>query len=70
MMKNGIDVSKYQENIAWKQVKDSGIDFAIIKAGGSADGFYIDPTYEANYKNASRTTICVPNNYYIRYKCR
>ena len=45
MMKNGIDVSKYQENIAWKQVKDSGIDFAIIKAGGSDDGFYIDPTW-------------------------
>lgn len=57
MMKNGIDVSKYQENIAWKQVKDSGIDFAIIKAGGSDDGLYIDPTYEANYKNASRCIL-------------
>ena len=45
MMKNGIDVSKYQGNISWKQVKDSGIDFAIIKAGVSDDGFYTDLTY-------------------------
>ena len=64
MMKNGIDISKYQGNIAWKQVKDSGIDFAIIKAGGSDDGFYTDPTYEANYKNAK--TVGMPvGAYYI-----
>lgn len=29
----GIDVSKYQENIDWKAVKNSGIDFAMIRAG-------------------------------------
>lgn len=29
----GIDVSKYQGNIDWKQVAASGIDFAIIRVG-------------------------------------
>ena len=29
----GIDVSKHNGNIDWKQVKNSGIDFAIIRAG-------------------------------------
>ena len=30
---NGIDVSSYQNNIDWKQVKESGIDFAMIRVG-------------------------------------
>lgn len=29
----GIDVSKYQGNIDWKQVAESGIDFAMIRVG-------------------------------------
>ena len=69
MMKNGIDISKYQGNIAWKQVKDSGIDFAIIKAGGSDDGFYTDPTYEANYKNAKAVGMPVGAYYIVGPMC-
>ena len=69
MTKNGIDVSKYQGNIAWKQVKDSGIDFAIIKAGGSDDGFYTDPTYEANYKNAKAVGMPVGAYYIVGPYC-
>lgn len=69
MMKKGIDVSKYQGNIAWKQVKDSGIDFAIIKAGGSDDGFYTDPTYEANYKNAKAVGMPVGAYYIVGPYC-
>jgi len=69
MTKNGIDVSKYQGNIAWKQVKDSGIEFAIIKAGGSDDGFYIDPTYEANYKNAKAVGMPVGAYYIVGPYC-
>ena len=69
MMKNGIDISKYQGNIAWKQVKDSGIDFAIIKAGGSDDGFYTDPTYEANYKNAKAVGMPVGAYYIVGPYC-
>lgn len=69
MMKKGIDISKYQGNIAWKQVKDSGIDFAIIKAGGSDDGFYTDPTYEANYKNAKAVGMPVGAYYIVGPYC-
>ncbi len=69
MMKNGIDISKYQGNIAWKQVKDSGIDFAIIKAGGSDDGCYTDLTYEANYKNAKAVGMPVGAYYIVGPYC-
>lgn len=31
--KVGIDVSRYQGNIDWAQVKDAGVDFAIIRLG-------------------------------------
>ena len=31
--KIGIDVSKYQEEIDWKKVKNSGMDFAVIRLG-------------------------------------
>ena len=29
----GIDVSKWNGNIDWKKVKNSGIDFAILREG-------------------------------------
>lgn len=33
MIKNGIDVSYHQGVIDWKQVKESGVEYAIIRAG-------------------------------------
>lgn len=33
MARKGVDVSKYQGEIDWQKVHDSGIDFAIIRAG-------------------------------------
>lgn len=33
LMSKGIDVSQWQGNIDWQAVKDSGVDFAIIRAG-------------------------------------
>lgn len=56
-MKNGIDVSVYQGDIDWKNVKNSGIEFAIIKAGGSDAGFYTDSKFEQNYRNAKAVGI-------------
>ncbi len=32
-IRNGIDVSKYQKNIDWSQVRAAGVEFAIIRAG-------------------------------------
>lgn len=52
----GIDVSKFQGNIDWKQVGESEIDFAIIRLGyrGYSNGkLMIDPKYVRNMKGAS-----------------
>ena len=39
MTRKGIDVSHWQGTIDWNKVKKAGIEFAIIKAGGSDAGF-------------------------------
>ncbi len=36
-IKKGIDVSEFQGNIDWQTVKNSGIDFAIIRCGYGSD---------------------------------
>ena len=51
----GIDVSAFQGNINWKKVKESGIDFAIIRLGyrGYESGKLVEDEYaKANLKNA------------------
>lgn len=58
----GIDVSKYQGNINWKQVKDSGVEFAIIRCGyrgyGSGE-ILMDPYFEKNISGALKNGIKV-----------
>ena len=39
----GIDVSKYQRNINWNIVKNSGIDFVMIRSGYTGYGFSENP---------------------------
>ncbi len=65
----GIDVSHWQGNINWTKVKAAGIKFAIIKAGGSDDGFYTDSKWEANYKGAKKNGIAVGAYYFAGPKC-
>ncbi|HAN20791.1 MAG: hypothetical protein A2Y15_03455 [Clostridiales bacterium GWF2_36_10] len=50
---NGIDVSRWQDKINWKKVKDSGIDFAFIKAsqGGSISATKISPFTDSYFKS-------------------
>ena len=61
----GIDVSKYQKTIDWKPVKDSGVNFAILRVGSwNDDGPYIDSTFEENYKNAREAGIKVGAYFY------
>ena len=54
---NGVDVSFYQRYVMWNQVKASGIDFAMIRAGfrgyGSSGSMNLDPYFETNLKNAA-----------------
>lgn len=60
----GIDVSVWQGFIDFDKVKLSGIDFVIIKAGGSDDGFYTDSCFEINYNNAKKAALKI-GCYYI-----
>jgi len=68
-MKKGIDVSRYQGVIDWKKVQEDGIEFAIIKAGGSDDGFYTDSKYELNYKNAKAVGMPIGAYYIVGPLC-
>lgn len=56
----GIDVSRYQGDIDWKQVAGSGVKFALLRAGSSNNGGpYVDPYFEANYKGCRENDIAV-----------
>ena len=53
----GIDVSEFQgEDIDWQQVKDSGVEFVIIRLGyrayGDTGDLVMDAMYEQNIKGA------------------
>ncbi len=51
----GIDVSRWEPNINWTSVRNSGIRFAFMKA---TEGLtYIDPTFEPNWVNAKRVGL-------------
>ncbi|MCC6093489.1 MAG: LysM peptidoglycan-binding domain-containing protein [Lachnospiraceae bacterium] len=65
----GIDVSHWQGHIDWAKVKASGIQFAIIKSGGSDAGFYTDPRWEENYKGAKANGIAVGAYYFVGPGC-
>lgn len=65
----GIDVSHWQGAIDWSKVKQAGIGFAIIKAGGSDAGFYMDSKWEANYKGAKAASIPVGAYYFVGKDC-
>lgn len=60
----GIDVSRWQGHIDFKKVKDAGISFVIIKAGGSDAGFYKDRCFEDNYRLAKNYGLKVGAYYY------
>ncbi|SCY33491.1 GH25 family lysozyme [Butyrivibrio sp. INlla14] len=58
----GIDVSKWNGNIDWKAVKNSGVSFVIIRCGyrGSSQGALIeDPKFRANIQGAQNAGIRV-----------
>ena len=58
----GIDVSKWNGNIDWVAVKNSGVSFVIIRCGyrGSSTGALIeDPKFRTNIKGATNAGIKV-----------
>lgn len=60
---NGIDVSGYQGNINFEQVKDAGIKIIYIK---SSEGFnYIDSKFERNYEEAKKAGLKIGFYHYV-----
>lgn len=66
-----IDVSRYQGLIDWAQVAAAGYKEAMLRAVSTnrklskrADGLYIDPTFETNYRNARAAGLDVGVYYY------
>ena len=60
----GIDVSHWQNVIDFEKVKASGIEFVIIKAGGSDKGFYMDSRFKENYNKAVAAGLSVGAYYF------
>lgn len=69
-MIRGIDISSWQGNIDFQKVKASGIQFVIIKAGGSDSGFYTDKRFCENYKNAVLAGLSVGAYYFVGRYCK
>lgn len=69
-----VDVSRYQGKITldgWRKVKAAGYKGAMLKTVSTnrrlskrADGLYIDPTFETNYRNARAAGLDVGVYYY------
>ena len=58
----GIDVSRYQENIDFEKVKNSGVEFVIIRIGvqsGAKKDISIDSYYLENIKKAKEAGLLV-----------
>lgn len=61
----GIDISKYQGNVNFAEVKASGVQFVMLKAVSTNNtGLYIDPYFERNYAECKRLGIPVGVYYY------
>lgn len=60
----GIDVSRYQGKIDWKQVAADGVTFAILQAGYGREISQKDPTFETNYAGAKAAGIKVGAYWY------
>lgn len=67
MQKFGIDISKWQGDFPLaKAVKEDGVEFAIIKCGGSDKGVYTDKQFENNYKKCKEIGIPVGAYWYSK----
>lgn len=58
-MKKGIDISEHQGKIDWNKVKNSGIEFAVIRLGwiGNKNNHTLDKYFKINYENARKAGI-------------
>lgn len=69
MQKFGIDVSRYQGDINLGIAKSEGVEFVIVRCGGSDDAYwgrYVDPKFERNYAEAKAKGLPV-GAFFITY---
>ena len=60
----GIDVSEWQRGVDWKEVKDEGVEFAILRCGFGRHSHQVDSYFEENYKNAKAAGMPVGTYHY------
>ena len=60
---NGIDVSNWQKNINFTEVKNSGVQIVYIKA--SEGTTFVDPYLEQNYTNAKANGLKIGFYHYL-----
>ena len=63
-MLKGIDVSYCQTNIDWQKVKNSGVDFVIIRAGYGKEINQKDKQFENHYTGAKAAGLYVGAYHY------
>lgn len=65
----GIDVSQHNGRIDWQKVKNSGIEFAILRLGwiGNKNNHTLDTTFERNYNECKR--LGIPVGVYVYNYC-
>lgn len=61
----GIDISHWNRVNDFKMIKDSGVDFVIIKAGGSDKGLYVDRCFNDYYRLANLAGLKVGAYYFV-----
>lgn len=66
----GIDISHWNGSIDFNKVKKDGIDFVIIKAGGSDKGFYSDSKFRTNYFEALKAGLHIGCYYFVGKNCK
>jgi len=59
----GVDVSKYQKNIDWEQIKKAGVSFVIVRIGyrgyGASGTLVLDPMFEEHFTNVKNAGLKV-----------
>lgn len=69
-MTKGIDISHWQKSVDFDTLKNiDGVDFCILKAGGSDKGCYVDSTFYSRYEECKKHNINVGAYYFVGSKC-
>lgn len=68
-MYKGIDISRWQGAVDFNRVKAAGMDFCLIKAGGSDAGFYTDKNFHLNVAGAMEAGLDFGFYYFVGKYC-